>query len=236
LTELLYLTDSYQTEFEGRVTDTRDNEVELDRTLFYPRGGGQASDAGTLLAAGKEYQVLEAYKEAGRVWHKLDQPAPAAGTPVKGNIDWQRRYALMRYHSALHVMVGVIYNQFGVLVTGGQMYPDRARMDFALEDLSKERVAQIESESNKAIEADLAIVARILPREEAFRIPELIRTQINLLPPEIVEVRVVDIVGLDRQADGGTHVRRTGEIGRLRVTKTENKGKINKRLEIQLEP
>ncbi len=236
MTDLMYLADGYQREFEGQVTENRDDQVELDRTLFYPRGGGQPSDEGTLVVAGKEYKVLEVFKEAGRVWHKLDRPAPAAGTAVKGIIDWPRRYALMRYHSALHVMVGVIYHQFGVLVTGGQMYPDRARMDFALEDLSKDRIAQIEAESNRAIAADLPIVDRILPREEAFRIPELIRTQINLLPQEIAEVRVVDIVGLDMQADGGTHVHRTGEIGRLRVTKTENKGKINKRLEIRLEP
>ncbi|MHB1133871.1 MAG: alanyl-tRNA editing protein [Chloroflexota bacterium] len=234
MTELLYLADSYLREFEAAVTDVNGKAVELNRSAFYPRGGGQLSDEGTLAAGGETYQVLEVYKEAGRFWHKLDREGPATGTAVRGKLDWERRYALMRYHSALHVMVGIIYKQFGVLVTGGQMYPDRARMDFALEDLSKERIALIEEESNKAIQADLPIVARILPRAEAFRIPELIRTQINLLPPEINEVRVVDVVGLDMQADGGTHVRRTGEIGALRVTKTENKGRINKRLEIQL--
>lgn len=236
MTELLYLQDSYLKEFDARVVATAENAVELDRTVFYPRGGGQPSDEGTLEADGQVYRVLEVVRQEGRVLHKLDREPPAVGTPVRGRIDWQRRYALMRHHSALHVLCGVIFRQFGVLVTGGQMYPDRARMDFALEDLSPERIALIEQESNRAIEADLPITARVLPREEAFKIPDLIRTQINLLPPSIQEVRIVEIEGLDLQADGGTHVKRTGEIGRLRVTKTENKGKINKRLEIALDP
>ncbi len=235
MTDLLYLNDSYLREFDATVTASEGNAVELDRTAFYPRGGGQPSDEGTLSAAGQTYRVLEVAKEGGRVLHKLDREPPAVGTTVHGTLDWERRYALMRYHSALHVMVGVIYHQFGVLVTGGQMYPDRARMDFALEDLSKERIAVIEAESNRYIADDRPIHISVLPREEAFRVPELIRTQINLLPPSIQEVRVVEIEGLDTQADGGTHVASTKEIGHLRVTKTENKGKINKRLEIVLE-
>lgn len=235
MTELLYLADSYLQEFDARVLETTDDAVVLDRTAFYPRGGGQPSDEGTLMVGGQTYRVREVTKEGGRVLHKIDGAPPPVGSTVRGKIDWERRYALMRYHSALHVMVGVIYNQFGVLVTGGQMYPDRARMDFALEDLDKERVALIERESNRFIEEDRPIHIRILPREEAFRVPELIRTHINLLPAGIEEVRVVEIEGLDKQADGGTHVRRTGEIGRLRVLRTENKGKINKRLEIGLD-
>jgi misacylated tRNA(Ala) deacylase len=235
MTELLYLADSYLREFDATVVGVADDAVELDRTAFYVRGGGQPADEGTLTAGGEPYRVMEVYREGGRVLHKLERRPPAAGSPVHGKLDWERRYALMRYHSALHVMVGVIYRQFGVLVTGGQMYPDRARMDFALEDLNRERVAMIESESNRHIAEDRPIRVHVLPRDEAFRIPDLVRTQINLLPPQIQEVRVVEIEGLDMQADGGTHVASTGEIGRIRITKTENKGKINKRLEIVLE-
>lgn len=235
MTELLYLADSYLKEFDAWVVGVTENAVELDRTAFYPRGGGQASDEGSLLADSRSWRVLDVFKEGGRVLHKIDGEPPAVGASVRGVIDWDRRYALMRYHSALHVMVGVIYHRFGVLVTGGQMYPDRARMDFALEDMNRERIALIESESNRYIEQDLNINIRVLPREEAFRVPELIRTQINLLPQGIEEVRVVDVEGLDMQADGGTHVRGTREIGHLRVTKVENKGKINKRLEIVLD-
>lgn len=235
MTELLYLADSYLREFDAAVVSVADESVELDRTAFYVRGGGQPSDEGLLLGDGNSFRVLEVYREGGRVLHKLDRRPPAVGSRLHGKLDWERRYALMRYHSALHVMVGVIYRQFGVLVTGGQMYPDRARMDFALEDLNRDRVAAIENESNRYIAEDRRIRVRVLPREEAFRIPDLVRTQINLLPPQIQEVRIVEIEGLDMQADGGTHVAKTGEIGRIRITKTENKGKINKRLEIVLE-
>ena len=235
MTELLYLTDSYLKEFDATVVAVADAAVELDRTAFYPRGGGQPSDEGTLTVGDGTRRVVEVVKADGRVLHKLDGEPPAVGSHVHGRLNWERRHALMRHHSALHVLCGVIFHRFGVLVTGTQMYPDRARMDFALADLNKERIALIEDESNRAIAADLPIKVRSLPREEAFRIPDLIRTQINLLPPNIQEVRVVEIEGLDLQADGGTHVARTGEIGRLRVTRTENKGKINKRLEIVLE-
>ncbi|MHB1417620.1 MAG: alanyl-tRNA editing protein [Chloroflexota bacterium] len=235
MTELLYLTDSFLREFAATVVARTEDAVELDVTAFYPRGGGQPSDEGVLTLDGETYNVREVVKESGRVLHRLDREAPAVGSRMEGRLNWERRYALMRYHSALHVLCGLIFRQFGVLVTGAQMYTNRARMDFALEDLNKERIALIERESNQAIAEDLPIHVRILPREEAFQIPDLIRTQINLLPPAIQEVRVVEIEGLDLQADGGTHVRRTGEIGHLRVTKTENKGKINKRLEIVLE-
>jgi misacylated tRNA(Ala) deacylase len=141
---------------------------------------------------------------------------------------------MMRTHTALHILCGTIWREFGVQVTGGQMYPDRARMDFAMEDLSKERLVLIEEKINQAVEADYPIRVYSLPREEAFAIPDLIRTKINLLPPEIPQVRIVEIVGLDLQADGGTHVNHTSEVGKIKIIKSENKGRINKRLEIQL--
>ncbi|MGH2507968.1 MAG: alanyl-tRNA editing protein, partial [Ktedonobacteraceae bacterium] len=168
------------------------------------------------------------------VWHTLDCVPPSVGAEVKCTLDWDFRYRMMRTHTALHILCGTIWRDFGVQVTGGQMYPDRARMDFAMEDLSKERLALIEEKINEAVQADYPVQVYTLPRDKAFAIPDLIRTKINLLPPEMQEVRIVEIVGLDLQADGGTHVRHTKEVGSIHITKTENKGRINKRLEIQL--
>ena len=236
MTELLYATDGYLKEFDARVVEIRDGAVVLDRTAFYPTGGGQPHDTGTLTAGGRSWRVVEVRKQGPDVLHRIegDEP-PAVGTAVHGAIDWERRYALMRHHSALHVLCGVIYQLHGALVTGGQMYTDRARMDFALEDLSPERLREIEEVANRKIAEHRPIHVKVLPREEAFQIPDLIRTQINLLPPNIAEVRIIDIEGIDVQADGGVHVANTSEIGRIRIVKTENKGKINKRLEIALD-
>jgi len=188
---------------------------------------------GLLRWGGGECHVTDVRRDAGEVWHAVEGPLPPAGTPVRGIVDWERRYAVKRHHSALHVLVGVVYKQFNALVTGGAIYPDRARMDFSLEDLSKERVATIEAEANRIIQDGRRILVRFVSREE-FERSDLTRLARNLLPPEIREVRVVEIEGFDAQADGGTHVRNTTEIGRLAVTKTENKGKINRRLEIAL--
>ena len=173
-------------------------------------------------------------KRNDTVWHTIDCVAPAVGTEVVCTIDWEFRYRMMRTHTALHILCGTIWREFGVQVTGGQMYPDRARMDFAMENLNKERITYIEEKINEAIEADYPIKVYTLPREKAFAIPDLIRTKINLLPPEMQVIRIVEIVGLDLQADGGTHVNHTKEVGGILITKTENKGKINKRLEITL--
>ena len=235
MTELLYSSDAYVKEFDGVVREIRDGAVVLDRTAFYPTGGGQPHDVGVLRWDGGQCRVVEVKKQGDDVLHRIEGEPPPVGTRVHGTIDWDRRYALMRHHTALHVMSGVIFKLHGALVTGGQIYPDRARMDFALEDLSPERLARIEQEANRLMAAGAPIVVKVLPREEAFRIPDLIRTNINLLPPQIQQVRVIDIVGIDQQADGGTHVNYTREVGRVRITRTENKGRINKRLEIALE-
>ena len=235
MTELLYATDAYVKEFEAVVADVRDGALVLDRTAFYATGGGQPHDVGTLTWDGGECRVTEVTKQGPDVLHKIEGAAPAVGTRVRGAIDWERRYALMRHHTALHVVSGVIYKLYGALVTGGQMYVDRARMDFALEDLSPDKLDAIVSEANRLMAEGAPVEVSILPREEAFQIPDLIRTNINLLPPQIQEVRVVNIVGIDQQADGGTHVADTREVGRVRILKTENKGRINKRLEIALE-
>jgi misacylated tRNA(Ala) deacylase len=240
MTEQLYLTDAYLKEMDAIVQDVRDGAVILDRTAFYATGGGQQHDTGTLTwtgedGTGRECRVVEVRKQGPDLLHKVEGDAPPPGTSVHGVIDWNRRYALMRHHTALHSMSGVIYKMFGSLVTGGQMYVDRARMDFALEDLSQQRLQAIEDETNRLMAEGHPVYVSILPREEAFQIPDLIRTNINLLPESIQEVRVVNIEGIDQQADGGTHVNNTSEVGRVRITKKENKGRINKRIEIVVE-
>ena len=233
MTELLYLHDSYLREFDGTVTAVNGQTVTLDQTAFFPSGGGQPSDAGLLRWPGGEARVLDIKKDGASARHDLDGPVPSEGQIVRGVLDWDRRFAIMRHHSALHVLVGAVYHLFGALVTGGAIYPDRARMDFSLEDLNKGRVTAIEAEANRVIGEHRRILARFVSREE-FERSDLTRLARNLLPPEIREVRVIEIEGFDAQADGGTHVANTSEIGRLAVTKTENKGKTNRRLEIAL--
>jgi misacylated tRNA(Ala) deacylase len=234
-TELLCSTDAYLRAFDGRVVEITEAGVILDRTAFYPTGGGQPHDLGVLTWDGGSARVVEVRKAGPQVVHRLEGDTPAVGTPVHGEIDWDRRYALMRHHTALHSMSGVIYQLFGATVTGGQMYPDRARMDFQLPDLSHERLQQIEERTNQLLAEGHPVSIRFLPREEAFQIPDLIRTRVNLLPDGIDVIRVVNIEGVDQQADGGTHVANTLEVGRVRIAGSENKGKGNKRLEIVLE-
>jgi misacylated tRNA(Ala) deacylase len=236
MTDLLYLEDSYLRTFTARVVDVVDQNVVLDRTAFYPRGGGQMADRGRLEADGRHWPVVAVEKRGNDVVHTVEGTPPATGADVTGVVDWDFRYQMMRTHSALHVLCGVIYHQYGSHVTGCQMYPDRARMDFSLADLTPERVKEIERLSNEAIEAGYPVRVRFMPRSEADVTPELIRTKINLVPAHVDPIRTVEIVGLDLQADGGTHVRNTLEIGGLRITRTENKGRENRRNEITLSP
>ena len=235
-TKLLYLENSFMFECSAKVVAVEGDEVALDATVFFPGGGGQMPDQGMISWDNRqmEAQVIALNKRDDVVWHTFDAPPPPVGTEVVCTIDWDFRYRMMRTHTALHILCGTIWKEFGVQVTGGQMYPDRARMDFAMENLNKDRIAYIEQKINEAVEADYPIRVYTLPRDKAFAIPDLIRTKINLLPPEMEEIRIVEIVGLDLQADGGTHVRHTKEVGEIKITKTENKGKINKRLEIRL--
>ncbi len=236
MTELLYLSDCYTREFEAVVTVVTEEGIVLDRTAFYPQGGGQPSDMGILRdQEGREYVVHKVQKKKGVVVHKLEGEPPVVGSQVEGFIDWDRRYKLMRTHTALHILCGVIWRDYGASVTGGNMEPLRARMDFELESMSAEFSAEVEEKINREVAAARPVRTRILPREEAFRIPDLIRTKINLLPESIQEVRVVEIEGLDLQADGGTHVANTSEVGSIRVIGHESKGRINKRLRIEVE-
>ena len=235
MTELLYLMDSYLREFEATVTAVKDSAVALNRTAFYPGGGGQPYDVGALHTDSQTYTVVKMRREVGEVLHRIEGDPPTIGTPVRGTIDWERRYALMRTHTALHILCGVIFRDYGALVTGGNMQPLSARMDFELEHMSAEFSQEVEEKINREVAEGRAVSIRILPREEAFRIPDLIRTKINLLPPSIQEVRVVEIEGLDMQADGGTHVANTREVGHIRIVGHKSKGRINKRLRIALE-
>ena len=235
-TELLYATDAYLRAFDAHVVElTFEGGVILDRTAFYPTGGGQPHDLGTLSWDGRSSTVVEVRKNGSLVVHRLEGDSPAVGSAVHGEIDWSRRYALMRHHTALHSMSGVIYELYGATVTGGQMYPDRARMDFLLPDLSQDRLKTIEERTNELLGEGHPVSIRFLPRSEAFQIPDLIRTKVNLIPEGVTEIRVVNIEGIDQQADGGTHVANTREVGQVHITGSENKGKGNKRLEIVLQ-
>ena len=236
-TKLLYHENSFTYECSARVVAVEGDEIALDATVFFPGGGGQMPDRGTITWDNRQQEgsVIALNKRDDVVWHTLDRLPPPIGTEIVGTIDWEFRYQMMRTHTALHILCGTIWKEFGVQVTGGQMYPDKARMDFAMENLNKERIAYIEEKVNEAVEADYPIRVYTLPRDKAFAIPDLIRTKINLLPPGIEDVRIVEIVGLDLQADGGTHVNHTKEVRGIKIIKTENKGKINKRIEIKLE-
>lgn len=235
-TDPLYHQDSYIRAFEARVVGVDGAAVALDRTAFFPGGGGQLADQGALVWDGRRLPLAALSKRDGVVWHGLEADAaiPPLGAIVTGELDWDSRYRMMRTHTALHMLCGIIFRDFGAQVTGGQMYPDRARMDFALEVPAPDLVRDIEARVNAAVETDHPVKVYDLPRAEAFAIPDLIRTKINLLPPGITRVRIVEIVGLDLQADGGTHVHSTREVRGIRVLKTENKGKRNKRIEIAL--
>jgi misacylated tRNA(Ala) deacylase len=239
MTELLYQTDSYVKEFDAVVTavDAETRAVVLDQTAFYPGGGGQPNDTGELaFVSGEVYPVEKVKKQGADVLHFLggSAPLPQVGAQAHGKINWEQRYLLMRTHSALHVLCGTVFRDYGALVTGGNMEPGKGRMDFEFERLQGELVGEIESAVNKEVAADREVRVKILPRKEAFQIPDLIRTKINLLPEGIMEVRTVEIVGLDLQADGGTHVKNTSEIGKIKIVDYKSKGAINKRIYIEV--
>jgi misacylated tRNA(Ala) deacylase len=236
--------DAYARTVEARVLElsTADGPplLVLDRTPFYPGGGGQPSDRGAILrsADGREWTVRAARRVGGELVHELALPddgeLPASGDVVRIDLEWARRYALMRTHTALHALCGVVWRDYGALVTGGNMEPGSGRMDFEFETMSGDLVGAIEATVNEELRRRRDVRIDVLPREEAFAIPDLVRTKVNLLPPGIEQIRTVEIVGLDLQADGGTHVANTGEVGGIRVTGYESKGRINKRIRLEL--
>jgi misacylated tRNA(Ala) deacylase len=232
VTDLLYLRDAYLQEFDANVVavDEDAQRVALDQTAFYPTGGGQPHDEGEL-AGGR---VVDVRKDGDLVWHTVEGTLPAVGASVHGVVNWERRHQLMRTHSAMHVLCGVIWNEWGNAVTGGNMEPLEARMDFEFDPLPEGFAGRVQDLVNAEITADRPIEVSFLPRDTALEDADLIRTKVNLIPDSVQEIRVVDIVGLDKQADGGTHVRSTREIGRFEVVKTESKGKGNKRIRVRV--
>lgn len=241
--EQIAYVDAYARSIEARVATVEAGDVPLlvlDRTVFYPGGGGQPSDRGLILRTvdGRSWTVRGARKVDGEIVHELEPDGgdpPSAGDLVYVDLDWARRLALMRTHTALHVLCGVVWRDYGAQVTGGNMEPGSGRMDFEFETMSGDLVGQIEATVNEELRAARDVRVNVLPREEAFAIPDLIRTKVNLLPEGIEEIRTIEIVGLDLQADGGTHVANTREVGAIRVTGYESKGRINKRIRIALE-
>ena len=241
--EQLCYTDSYARSVEARVADVDDGGeaplIVLDRTVFYPGGGGQPADRGLLLRTtdGRTWTVTGARKVGVDIVHELEPSPdgpPARDDLVTVDLDWARRYALMRTHTALHALCGVVWRDYGALVTGGNMEPGGGRMDFEFETMSGDLVDAIEATVNAELARRRDVRVNVLPRDEAFAIPDLIRTKVNLLPAGIEEIRTIEIVGLDLQADGGTHVANTSEVGSIRVTGYESKGRINKRIRLEL--
>ena len=235
MTELLYYSESYLNQFEATVTDVVAGGVVLNRTAFYVGGGGQPADSGVLTVGSREYSVTGIKRVEGQFVHLVSGELPSQSSIVKGQIDWERRYLLMRTHSALHILCGVVWRDYGARVTGGDMKPGEGRMDFEFESFSAEFVDELEAKVNAEVEKHREIRINHLSREEADQEPDLIRTKVNLLPSDIQEIRTIDIDGLDLQADGGTHVANTQEVGAIQVVGHESKGRINKRIRIALE-
>ena len=234
MTEELCATDAYLRSCDAAVVAVSEEGVMLNRTVFYARGGGQPGDTGALRWDAGEVRITDTVKHAGEVLHVLEGSAPAVGTPVTAEIDWDRRHTLMRTHTALHALSGIVFRDYGAKVTGGNMEPGVARMDFELEAISQEFGREVEQKLNAALEQDHPVQVSFLPRTEALADADLIRTKVNLIPEHVDPIRVIDIEDLDKQADGGTHVRSTAEVGRVRVAKTESKGKGFKRMRIEL--
>jgi len=232
----LYQVDAYCRRFPATVTAALGEAVQLDRSAFYPGGGGQPYDRGTVTDGARTWSLTGARSSAGEVWYELGGEAqtPEVGTEVECELDWERRYALMRTHTALHILCAVVWRDWGAKVTGANMEPLRGRMDFEFENLSGELVRELEERVNVEVEAARPTRVDFLPREQADRDPDLIRNKVSLLPPAIRVVRVVGIEGLDLQADGGTHVADTSEVGRIRLPSYKSKGRINKRIELTL--
>jgi misacylated tRNA(Ala) deacylase len=233
-TQEIAATDSYATSVDATVVAVLDDGIVLDSTVFYARGGGQPGDSGTLVGGFGELNITDTFRMKGEPIHQFDGKPPKVGERVTATIDWDRRYLLMRTHTALHALTAIIYRDFGAKVTGGDMKPGIARMDFELPSMSREFAEDIARKLNDELHRGYETEIRFMDRELALADPDLIRTKVNLLPESLKTIRVVDIVGLDKQADGGTHVRSTLEVGSIQVLKTESKGKANKRMRIEI--
>ena len=234
MTEQLAARDAYLRRTDATVVAVTDEGVVLDRTVFYPRGGGQPGDRGTLSWEGGRAEVADTFSRSGEVIHAVEGDPPPVGARVAAAIDWERRHLLMRTHTALHVLSAIVWRDDRAKVTGGNMEPGTARMDFELESISVDFGREVEGRLNDALAEDHPVEVQFVSRAEALADPDLIRTKVNLIPEHVDPIRVIDIAGLDRQADGGTHVANTTEVGPVRVVKTESKGRGNKRMRIEL--
>lgn len=236
MAKALYLEDSYAKECEAKVVSLLSpTEVVLDQTLFYPRGGGQPSDTGKILRGSDFFTVLEATKKDGETIHKVDKEGLQAGDSVKCELDWERRYRLMRSHTAAHVLSAVTAKMTGALITGNQLDLDKVRYDFNLENFDRDLLEKLIAEANTEIAKNASVKISSMPREEAMKIEGMVKLA-GALPPSIAVLRIVEIEGIDTQADGGTHVRNTSEIGKLELVKMENKGATNRRIYFKLVP
>ena len=236
MTDQIYSTEAYVREMSATVvgTDVGDNRILLDRTVFYPGGGGQPNDVGALWIGDDQLSVVRVTADRDGVWHWLESGLPAVGTELRGELDWERRYSLMRTHTAMHAMCGVVWRRYQVPVTGGNMDAGEGRLDFELPDWNSDDKPIVEAELNRELASKLPVEVSFLPREEADQDPSLIRTKVSLLPAHLREVRVIDIVGLDRQADGGTHVDSTGEVGAISLATVKSKGRGFRRFRFTL--
>jgi len=236
MTTKIYSTDSYAQSMDTTVvrTDREDNRILLDATVFYPGGGGQPHDLGELVIGDDRLFVTRVTHDADGVWHWIEGSLPSVRTTLSGRIDWERRYRLMRTHTALHALCGVIWQRFESPVTGGNMEPGNGRLDFDIPNWSADDLPLVQADLNEELARRRSVEVSFLPRDAADVDPSLIRTKVNLLPKNIDEVRVIDIVGLDRQADGGTHVKDTGEVGQIVIPKAENKGRGFRRIRVRL--
>lgn len=234
MTEEIAAYDAYRRTTEAVVLEVHEDGVVLDRTVFYPRGGGQPGDTGALAWERGSVGVVDTVKRGGRLLHVVDGEAPPVGATVSAEIDWDRRHLLMRTHTALHVLSAVVWRDFGAKVTGGNMEPGRARMDFELAGITAEFGREVEDRLNAALADSHDVTVRFMARAEALADPDLIRTKVNLIPEFVDPIRVIEIGEIDKQADGGTHVANTEEVGPVRVVKTESKGRDNKRMRIEL--
>lgn len=232
----LYMDDSYLKEFEATVKSVQDDKfVVLDKTAFYPKGGGQPHDTGVLIKDGEEFPVVFTGKFSGKISHEVSKPGLEPGDKVTGKIDWERRYKLMRMHTTAHLVSAIFHDKLGVLITGNQIEIEKSRTDFNLEEFDKEKVQEIISLANQKITKDLPVNIYYKSKEEAMKIPGIVKLA-NALPPAVDKLRIVEIEGVDVQADGGTHVKSLQEIGKIEFLKTENKGKNNRRLYFTLSP
>ncbi|MBI2550449.1 alanyl-tRNA editing protein [Candidatus Woesearchaeota archaeon] len=233
MTETVFLEDCYAKECDSAVVAAEGSKVELDKTIFCYQGGGQPADNGKITCNGNEYKVVDIKKESGKIMHYLDKPGLKQGDKVHCTIDWERRHRLMRYHTAAHILSAIVNRKTGALITGNQISTDQARFDFDLENFDRAVIEECVKEANEAIKRNMAVKMYFLPREEAMKIPGVVKLA-NALPPQVSQLRIVEIGDVDTQADGGTHVGNTSEIGAIEIIKMDNKGKSNRRIYFRL--